>query len=136
MPTWWPLLPLALASVAVGAMVRYLPGAGGEVPADGAMDDADDRRHRSRHRWQPGLAFIPAVAMGLGAMTVGMLRPPFTAVLLTTLFLGGDGVTVMPLVIVAVVVAHVLTIRLTPLPADAAPSSPGPPNSAGPPGNG
>ncbi len=68
----------------------------------------------------PGLALIPAVAMGLGAMTVGMLRLPFTAVLLTTLFLGSDGITVMPLVIVAVVIAHVLTIRLTPLPPEAA----------------
>jgi H+/Cl- antiporter ClcA len=72
----------------------------------------------------PGLALVPAVAMGLGAMTVGMLRLPFTAVLLTTLFLGGDGVTVMPLVIVAVVVAHVITIRLTPLPAEAEPGPP------------
>jgi H+/Cl- antiporter ClcA len=72
----------------------------------------------------PGLGLVPAVAMGLGAMTAGMLRLPFTAVLLTTLFLGADGVTVMPLVIVAVVVAHVLTIRFTPLPAESAPSPP------------
>lgn len=90
----------------------------------------------------PGLSLIPAVAMGLGAMTVGMLRLPFTAVLLTTLFLGGDGVTVMPLVIVAVVIAHVITIRLTPLPAEAEPGkpsrpapSPGPPQPS-PAGNG
>ena len=34
-PTWWPLLPLTLAGLVVGATVRYLPGAGGEVPADG-----------------------------------------------------------------------------------------------------
>ncbi|HEY7176975.1 MAG TPA: chloride channel protein [Micromonosporaceae bacterium] len=67
----------------------------------------------------PGLPLVPAVAMGIGAMTVAMLRLPFTAVLLTTLFIGGDGVTVMPLVIVAVVVAHVMTIRLTPIPAQA-----------------
>lgn len=72
----------------------------------------------------PGLALIPAVAMGLGAMTVGMLRLPFTAVLLTTLFLGSDGIPVMPLVIVAVVVAHVLTIRFTPVPAESPSSSP------------
>jgi H+/Cl- antiporter ClcA len=78
----------------------------------------------------PGLGLIPGVAMGLGAMTVGMLRLPFTAVLLTTLFLGGDGVTVMPLVIVAVVVAHVLTIRFTPLPAEAGPKAVGTPNAA------
>jgi len=35
-------------------------------------------------------------------------------VLLTSLFFGNDGLPVMPLVIVAVVVAHVTTIRLTP----------------------
>jgi H+/Cl- antiporter ClcA len=79
----------------------------------------------------PGLGFIPGVAMGVGAMAVGMLRLPFTAVLLTTLFFGSDGVTVMPLVIVAVVVAHVVTIRLTPLPADAAASSSDPPAPRG-----
>ncbi len=65
----------------------------------------------------PGLALIAGAGMGIGAMTVAMLRLPFTAVLLTTLFLGSDGLTIMPLVIVAVVVAHVATIRLTPIPA-------------------
>lgn len=66
----------------------------------------------------PGLGLIPGAAMGIGAMTTCMLRLPFTAVLLTTLFLGNDGVSVMPLVIVAVVVAHVATIRLTPMTTD------------------
>ncbi|HEU0237782.1 MAG TPA: chloride channel protein [Micromonosporaceae bacterium] len=73
----------------------------------------------------PGLSVVPAAAMGIGAMTAGMLRLPFTAVLLTTLFLGSDGVSVMPIVIVAVVVAHVATIRLTPKPsADTASTEP------------
>ena len=40
-------------------------------------------------------------------MTAAMLRLPMTAVLLTTLFLGSDGFPVMPLTIVAVVVAYV-----------------------------
>jgi H+/Cl- antiporter ClcA len=80
----------------------------------------------------PGLDPITGAAVGIGAMTAGMLRLPFTAVLITSLFLGSDGVTVMPLVIVAVVVAHVITVRLTPVPdrADAATSdqvaTPGP----------
>ena len=71
-----------------------------------------------------GLAMLYAevsgnpVAIGIGAMTVSMLRLPMTSVLLTSLFLGSDGILVMPVVIVAVVVAHVTTIRLTPLPAD------------------
>jgi H+/Cl- antiporter ClcA len=54
----------------------------------------------------PGLAVVPAAAMGIGAMTAAMLRLPLSAVLLTTLFLGSDGFSVMPLTIVAVVVAY------------------------------
>jgi len=42
----------------------------------------------------PGLPLITGAAMGIGAMTVGMLRLPMTAVLLTTLFLGSDGLLV------------------------------------------
>jgi hypothetical protein len=67
----------------------------------------------------PGLELIAGVAIGIGAMTVGILRLPMTSVLLTTLFLGVDGVTVMPLVIVAVVVCFVLT-QFLPNPAPAA----------------
>jgi hypothetical protein len=65
----------------------------------------------------PGLELVPAVAMGIGAMCTTMLTLPLTATLLATLLLAADGLAVMPLVIVAVVVAHVLTARLTPLPA-------------------
>ncbi|MGN6636808.1 MAG: chloride channel protein, partial [Oryzihumus sp.] len=64
----------------------------------------------------PGLAAIPGVAIGIGAFTVGMLRLPLTSVLLTSLFLGQDGITLMPLTIIAVVVSYVLTQRLTPAP--------------------
>ncbi len=34
-PTWWPLPLLAIAGAIVGAVIRYLPGAGGHSPADG-----------------------------------------------------------------------------------------------------
>ncbi len=34
-PTWWPLPLLALAGLLVGLTIRYLPGKGGESPADG-----------------------------------------------------------------------------------------------------
>jgi len=67
----------------------------------------------------PGLELVAAVAMGLGAMTAGMLRLPMTAVLLTTLFRGSDGFPVLPLTIVAVVVSYYVTNRLTPTPAPA-----------------
>lgn len=66
----------------------------------------------------PGLPLTAGFAMGVGAMCVAMLRLPMTSVLLATLLLGREGLTVMPLVIVAVVVAYVVTLRLTPASAD------------------
>jgi H+/Cl- antiporter ClcA len=65
----------------------------------------------------PGLELVPAVAMGIGAMCTVMLRLPLTATMLATLLLGTDGLAAMPVVIVAVVVAHVATARVTPIPA-------------------
>ncbi len=70
-----------------------------------------------------GLPMIAGVAMGIGAMTVAMLGLPLTSVLLTSVFLGADAVPLMPLVIVAVVVSYVLTARLAPDPAPAAPDA-------------
>ncbi len=61
-----------------------------------------------------GLPLVPAVAMGMGALAAVMLRLPFTAVLLATLVLFSDGLAVMPLVIVAVVVAYLASLRLAP----------------------
>ena len=56
----------------------------------------------------PGLPMIAGVAMGIGAMSVVMLTLPITSVLLATLLLAAsDGLALMPLVIVAVVVAYV-----------------------------
>ncbi|NMH96985.1 chloride channel protein [Pseudonocardia sp. K10HN5] len=69
----------------------------------------------------PGLSLVAGVAIGIGGMSVAMLRLPLTSVLLPSLLLGSDGLAAMPLVIVAVVVAHVVTARLTP-PAPAAPA--------------
>jgi H+/Cl- antiporter ClcA len=65
----------------------------------------------------PGLPVVPAAAIGIGAMAAAMLRLPMTSVLITTLFLGSDGITVLPLVIVGVVVSFVLTIWLVGPPA-------------------
>jgi H+/Cl- antiporter ClcA len=68
----------------------------------------------------PGLPLVPAVAMGIGAMSCVMLTLPLTSVLLATVLLGAnDGVQVMPVVILAVVVAYVATARLTPPGAEA-----------------
>ena len=76
----------------------------------------------------PGLPLVDGIAMGIGAMSVVMLRLPLTSVLLASLLLATDGLAVMPLVIVAVVVAYVISVRFTPSPAAAA----GPPPAAGP----
>jgi H+/Cl- antiporter ClcA len=62
----------------------------------------------------PGLPVVPAVAMGIGAMCVVMLRLPMTSVLLATLLLLSDGLAAMPLVIVAVVVAYVVSAWFVP----------------------
>jgi hypothetical protein len=67
---------------------------------------------------------VAGAAMGIGAMSVTMLRLPITSVMLATLLLLADGLAVMPLVIVAVVVAHVVTARLTPAGPAAVPDKP------------
>jgi H+/Cl- antiporter ClcA len=75
----------------------------------------------------PGMSMAPAIGMGIGAMCVSMLRLPLTSTLLAVLLLGPDGVSVTPEVIVAVVVAFVLSNVLpaqgqanVPVPAQAA----------------
>jgi H+/Cl- antiporter ClcA len=82
----------------------------------------------------PGLPLVAGAAMGIGAMSAAMLRLPLTAVLLATLLLFSDGLEVMPLVIVAVVVSHVTTARLTPRPAAPARPVPADPPAAPVPG--
>jgi H+/Cl- antiporter ClcA len=67
----------------------------------------------------PGLPLVPAVAMGIGAMATAMLGLPLSATLFATVLLGADGTNVLPVVIVTVVVSHVVTAQLTPLPAAA-----------------
>jgi chloride channel protein, CIC family len=62
----------------------------------------------------PGLPLIDGVGLGIGAMTVVMLGGlPLTAVLLTLLFLQSDAVDLISVVIVAVVVAWVVSARLS-----------------------
>jgi H+/Cl- antiporter ClcA len=60
----------------------------------------------------PGLSLVPGVAMGIGAMATVMLKLPMTATLLATLLLSSDGLSVVPLVIVAVVTAYVASAWL------------------------
>ena len=62
----------------------------------------------------PGLPMVAGVGMGIGAMSVSMLGLPFTSVLLASVILEDDAVPMMPIVIVAVVVAYVASARLVP----------------------
>ncbi len=68
-----------------------------------------------------GLPMIAGAAMGVGAMTAGALKMPFTAVLLPSLLFLPDAVSLTPLVIVAVVVSYVVAVWIQPSspPADA-----------------
>jgi len=71
----------------------------------------------------PGMSLAPAIGMGIGAMCCALLRLPLTSVLLATLLLGSDGLQVTPEVIVAVVVAFVVT-TLLPTPGPVQPTEP------------
>jgi H+/Cl- antiporter ClcA len=62
----------------------------------------------------PGLPMIAGAGMGIGAMSATMLKLPLTSVLLVSVFLEADALSLMPLVIVAVVVAYVTSARLAP----------------------
>ncbi len=74
----------------------------------------------------PGMSLAPAIGMGIGALCCAMLRLPLTSVLLATLLLGSDGLQVTPEVIVAVVVAFVVTTVL-PTPGPVQPDAAGAP---------
>jgi len=66
----------------------------------------------------PGLVLVPAVAMGIGALCTVMLKLPLTSTLLAVLLFASDGLSVTPLVIVAVVVAYVASARMPQTPAE------------------
>jgi H+/Cl- antiporter ClcA len=61
----------------------------------------------------PGLGLTPAVAVGMGAAVVAVLRLPLSAVLLALVLTSGAGHGVEPLVIVGVVVAFLTTLALS-----------------------
>jgi H+/Cl- antiporter ClcA len=61
----------------------------------------------------PGLGLTPAVAVGMGAAVVAVLRLPLSAVLLALVLTSGAGHGVEPLVIMGVVVAYLTTLALS-----------------------
>ena len=74
------------------------------------------RRAASLLSHLPGLPMIAGVGMGIGAVSVAMLGLPLVSVLLAALLLQADGLSLTPLIIVAVVVSYVVSAHLTPAP--------------------
>jgi H+/Cl- antiporter ClcA len=60
----------------------------------------------------PGFEIAPAVAVGIGAATVAVLRLPLSAVVLATVLTSQAGLGPTPLIIVGVVVAYLVTLLL------------------------
>jgi H+/Cl- antiporter ClcA len=61
----------------------------------------------------PGFPESAAIAVGIGAATAAVLRLPLAAVVLATLLTNKAGSGVEPLIIVGVVVAYVVTVRMS-----------------------
>jgi H+/Cl- antiporter ClcA len=61
----------------------------------------------------PGFPLAAAVAVGIGAGTVAILRLPLSAVVVATLLTGNAGAGVTPLTIIGVVVAYLATLWLS-----------------------
>jgi H+/Cl- antiporter ClcA len=79
----------------------------------------------------PGFSITPAVAVAMGAGTAAMLRLPLSAVVIASVLTAKAGAGAEPLVIVGVVVAYVVSIRLS---SPAAPDTASAPRAAqGPP---
>src|SRR5205823_4534297 len=62
----------------------------------------------------PGFETTPAVAVGLSAAVVGVLRLPLSGVVLAVLLTSKAGLGTGPLIIVGAVVAYLTTLALTP----------------------
>jgi chloride channel protein, CIC family len=67
----------------------------------------------------PGLSMVAGVGIGVGAMSAAMLGLPMVSVLLPSLLLINDAVSLTPLIIVGVVTSYVVSARLAPAPAGA-----------------
>jgi hypothetical protein len=72
----------------------------------------------------PGFPLAAAVAVGIGAGTVAILRLPLSAVVVATLLTGNAGAGVTPLTIIGVVVAYLATLGLSSLQASRAAAAP------------
>jgi H+/Cl- antiporter ClcA len=62
-PAWWPIPVLAVAGAAVGLAIRYLPGPGGHLPAEGLKTGGVFSLIEL-----PGVAVTAIVGLGLGVV--------------------------------------------------------------------
>ena len=62
-PTWWPVLPLMVGGLIVGATIRYLPGTAGHHPADGFKAGGPPTPIEL-----PGVLLASVASLGLGAV--------------------------------------------------------------------
>jgi H+/Cl- antiporter ClcA len=60
----------------------------------------------------PGMPLTPAVAVGMGAMTVAFLKLPLSSIVIATALTLSGGASTLPLIIVGVVVAYLATLVL------------------------
>jgi H+/Cl- antiporter ClcA len=72
----------------------------------------------------PGFPLQPAVAVGMGAAVVAVLKLPLSAVVIATLLTAKAGPGLEPLIIVGVVVSYIVMLLMTRLQAPARRSEP------------
>jgi H+/Cl- antiporter ClcA len=68
----------------------------------------------------PGFPLTPAVAVGMGAATAAVLKLPLSAIVLATVLTSPAGTGQEPLIIVAVVVAYLVALAMSPPSAEVA----------------
>jgi H+/Cl- antiporter ClcA len=68
----------------------------------------------------PGFSLTPAVAVGMGAAVVAVLRLPLSAIVVATLLTSHAGTGDEPLIIVGVVVSYLVTLAVSTRPAEVA----------------
>src|SRR5205823_3586564 len=61
----------------------------------------------------PGFPITPAVAVGMSAAVVAVLKLPLSAVVLGTLLTANSGIGDEPLIIVGVIVAYIVTLLMS-----------------------
>ena len=107
----WSLGALALLIVLKGMATRSRSPASAAARRSPRCSWASPRVHGGP---APGFETTPAVAVGVGAAVVAVLRIPLSAVVLAALLTSTTGLGASPLIIVGVVVAYIVTQAVSP----------------------